>query len=124
MADDLQIKKCWFHKNHYDIPKRRIREITQKCTVISSRTIIRIIKNNSVMNKEKTIPFQWEGWDQHDTLSMSFYNVEFLEDFGAFRKGEKFSSVSVDYGEGIIEGYDESGANVIAQQKFTAIPTE
>jgi hypothetical protein len=27
MTQDLQIKKCWFHKSHYDIPKKRIEEI-------------------------------------------------------------------------------------------------
>lgn len=45
MAEDLSIKRCWFHKNHYDIPKRRIEEIKQKCTVISSKEILMIIKN-------------------------------------------------------------------------------
>lgn len=124
MAADIGIKKCWFHKNHYDIPRRRIEEISKKCSLVSSKTILRIIKNNSKMNKEKTIPFQWEGWDQHDTLFMAFYNVEFLEDFGAFKKGDKFSSVSVDYGKGTIEGYDEEGTNVIAKQNFVAIPIE
>lgn len=44
MADDLNIKRCWFHKNHYDIPKRRIKEITEKCRVISSQEVVRIIK--------------------------------------------------------------------------------
>lgn len=27
MAEDLGIKRCWFHKDHYDIPKRRIAEV-------------------------------------------------------------------------------------------------
>ena len=44
MADDLNIKRCWFHKNHYDIPKRRIDEIKAKCCVVSSREILIIIK--------------------------------------------------------------------------------
>ena len=44
MAEDLGIKRCWFHKNHYDIPKFRIQEITEKCTVISSQEIVHIIK--------------------------------------------------------------------------------
>ena len=47
MADDLNIKRCWFHKNHYDIPKRRIQEIKNKCNIISSREILKIIKENS-----------------------------------------------------------------------------
>ena len=44
MAQKLNIKKCWFHKNHYDIPKRRIEEITAKCTLIDSKKLIKIIK--------------------------------------------------------------------------------
>jgi hypothetical protein len=45
MARDLGIKPCWFHKNHYDIPKRRITEIQEKCKVITSKEILNIIKN-------------------------------------------------------------------------------
>ncbi len=44
MAEDLGIKRVWFHKNHYDIPKRRIEEINSKCIVISPKDIVRIIK--------------------------------------------------------------------------------
>lgn len=44
MAEDLNIKRCWFHKDHYDIPKRRIEEISTKCTIISSKEIVKIIK--------------------------------------------------------------------------------
>jgi hypothetical protein len=44
MAEDLGIKRCWFHKNHYDIPKRRIEEIKSKCIVISIREIFKIVE--------------------------------------------------------------------------------
>lgn len=43
MASELNIKKCWFHRDHYDIPKRRIGEITKQCTVISSKEIVNTI---------------------------------------------------------------------------------
>ena len=46
MAEDLKIKRCWFHKDHYDIPKRRLEEIKQKCSIISSKEIIQIIRRN------------------------------------------------------------------------------
>ena len=42
MARDLGIKRCWFHKDHYDIPKRRIEEITNKCTLVTDREIVMI----------------------------------------------------------------------------------
>ena len=49
MAEILGIKRCWFHssnnKAHYDIPKKRIKEITNKCKVVDSREILKIIKN-------------------------------------------------------------------------------
>lgn len=43
MAEELNIKRCWFHKDHYDIPKRRIVEIESKCEIISSKEIVNII---------------------------------------------------------------------------------
>jgi hypothetical protein len=49
MAAILGIKRCWFHdgsKPHYDIPKRRINEITAKCEVVTSRKIVQIISGN------------------------------------------------------------------------------
>ena len=45
MADDLGIGRHWFHKNHYDIPKRRIEEIMNKCEVVSPKEIVRIIND-------------------------------------------------------------------------------
>jgi Protein of unknown function (DUF4031) len=44
MAEELSIARCWFHGDHYDIPKKRIGEIMSKCEVISSKDIVRIIK--------------------------------------------------------------------------------
>lgn len=43
MAAELGIKRCWFHKTHYDIPKRRIEEIKAKCEEVSTRRIVEII---------------------------------------------------------------------------------
>lgn len=44
MAKDLGIDRCWFHKNHYDIPKLRIEEILDRCTIVPPREIVRIIR--------------------------------------------------------------------------------
>lgn len=45
MARALDIKRCWFHKDHYDIPKRRIEEIEAQCDIVSSKMIVDIIRN-------------------------------------------------------------------------------
>lgn len=42
MAVNLGIKKCWFHKNHYDIPKG----MSINCAVVSPKDIVRIINGN------------------------------------------------------------------------------
>ncbi len=47
MAQELNIDKCWYHAGrfpHYDIPKKRIKEITNRCTLISSRELLTLIK--------------------------------------------------------------------------------
>lgn len=44
MAEDLDIKRCWFHNDHYDIPKRRISEIEALCDIVSSKDIVKIIR--------------------------------------------------------------------------------
>lgn len=46
MADILGLNRCWFHKNHYDIPKLRIQEIENKCQLVSTKEIVQIIKNH------------------------------------------------------------------------------
>jgi hypothetical protein len=45
MAKELNIKRCWFHRDHYDIPKRRIDEIKAKCLIVIDREILKIIKD-------------------------------------------------------------------------------
>jgi hypothetical protein len=44
MANHLGIKRCWFHKDHYDIPKSMKEEIEAKCELISSKEIVRIMR--------------------------------------------------------------------------------
>jgi ferritin-like protein len=55
MAEDLGIKRAWFHKDHYDIPKRRIAEITAKCTVVSSKEIVQITGGRKSKKKKKDV---------------------------------------------------------------------
>lgn len=49
MARILNIKKCWFHGGkypHYDIPKRRQKEIEDQCELISSKELLKLIKES------------------------------------------------------------------------------
>jgi len=43
MAADLGIKRCWFDRDHYDIPKRRYAEIVRRCELVSPRVVLGII---------------------------------------------------------------------------------
>lgn len=53
MAQDLDIKRCWFHANprhpHYDIPKRQIERIMgdPRVTVVSPRELLLMTKEGS-----------------------------------------------------------------------------
>lgn len=46
MAEQLGIKRCWFHGDHYDIPKKKLTEIENRCTMVSSKEIVRIINGH------------------------------------------------------------------------------
>lgn len=48
MANELGIKKCWFHNSkypHYDIPKKRVAELKKLVNVVSPKELLRLIKN-------------------------------------------------------------------------------
>jgi hypothetical protein len=47
MADALKIKRHWFHRDHYDIPLRRVGEITARCELVSSKEIVHIIRHGT-----------------------------------------------------------------------------
>lgn len=53
MATELAIARAWFHsgdKPHYDIPKRRIAEITARCQVVTPRRILEIILTDQALD--------------------------------------------------------------------------
>lgn len=47
MATELEISPLWFHKDHYDIPKHRIKEMLSRCEIVSSKEIVKIIKEHN-----------------------------------------------------------------------------
>ena len=45
MAEDLDIKRCWFHGgNHYDVPKHRTDEILKRCVIGTQKDVVDIIR--------------------------------------------------------------------------------
>ena len=57
MGEFLGIKRCWFHKDHYDIPKKRIAEIQSKCEIVTPREILSIIKNGDLAQNGRAAPY-------------------------------------------------------------------
>lgn len=72
---------------------------------------------------EKTLPFQFDGWDDVDTLTINHYKVNFTKDFGVFKQGETHSCIAVNFVEGWMEAYDEDGT-VAKLQTFSFCPTD
>lgn len=70
---------------------------------------------------EEIIPIKWKGWDEFDILANFYFGVTFIDDFGAFKKGEVFESLLVDLQKGIIESYDKEG-KVSRSQKMKCVP--
>lgn len=49
MAIAMNIAKCWFHKDHYDIPIQRIYGIMSNCIEVGRRDIVRIARHREVI---------------------------------------------------------------------------
>lgn len=75
MAENLQIKRCWFHADklrpHYDVPKRRVEEILNhpQVSVVSDRQISRLIKSqltqeviDETLNSAVENGYDLNGW--------------------------------------------------------------
>jgi len=65
--------------------------------------------------------FTYVGWDEQEVFVLSFYYVEFINDFGIFKKGDKFDSVCLDYKLGELTYFNEVD-NTTITQKFTLVP--
>lgn len=49
--------------------------------------------------------FNWLSWDPINTLIICFYECVLLQDIGSFAKGDKVDTITMDYGNGIMEIY-------------------
>lgn len=47
--------------------------------------------------------FEWDGWDQQDTMAFTFYKVKLIVDIGPFPAGSEFESADLDYGNGTLQ---------------------
>ena len=54
MAENLGIKRCWFHRDHYDIPKKKVDFVQIQCIMVSPKQILEIIKT-------KPTEIKWES---------------------------------------------------------------
>lgn len=89
---------------------------------------------NTTKTKEKVFPFEYDGWDESggDYGDIVFYNVQFTDNFGPIKKGDKFDSVFVMHCLGVISccnkmsEKDNDGFCILTEEiysvKFKAIP--
>lgn len=75
------------------------------------------------MNKTQhgTFPFAFDSWNEMGVEQLLFENVEVLKDFGTIKKGT-YGSAYVDGQEGIFEVYNDEGTEIIATQRYKAVP--
>ena len=71
------------------------------------------------MRTHKILPITYQDYDYDPESFYYYYNVEFLEDFGNFKKG-KYEVITVDAIEGVIEHSTVSDIEII--QKFKCTP--
>jgi hypothetical protein len=83
------------------------------------------------MELHKLLPFTFDFEEQTEDFFLpyitdyTFYDVEFIQDFGCIKKGEKFDKIEISFTDGIysIKMYDEPNINIVKTQRivFTAI---
>lgn len=47
--------------------------------------------------------FEWEGWDQHNTMVFGFHSVKLAIDIGVHKAGTNFPYANIDYDKGVLE---------------------
>lgn len=60
--------------------------------------------------------FDWEGWDQQDTMDFTFYNVTLKVPVGPFPAGEKFDSALIAFNTGVLKLYRHADDETPAAQ--------
>lgn len=58
---------------------------------------------SKTVHAETVVPITWEGWDEQDSLTNTYYTVTMTDDFGPAKKGEKYAFAHLGYGDGVLE---------------------
>jgi hypothetical protein len=53
--------------------------------------------------------FDWEGWDQQDTMAFTFYRPTLKVDIGPFKAGQTLSVANINYERGWLQVQAEDG---------------
>tara|TARA_R110000851_G_scaffold16046_2_gene52510 strand:+ start:2470 stop:2814 length:345 start_codon:yes stop_codon:yes gene_type:complete len=77
MAAQIGLKKHWFHRDHYDMPVTKITVIEQNSLLVSSKSIVRLIRahNNPVRSlRMADLPAntESENHDHESRLALAF----------------------------------------------------
>lgn len=56
MAERFEIKQCWFHKDHYDIPYRKTKLMMMYSIIVRPRDILSIIQGTFIENSNNNAP--------------------------------------------------------------------
>lgn len=47
--------------------------------------------------------FDWEGWDQHDTMLFGFTDVTLKRDIGSIKAGARFAWANISFETGVLQ---------------------
>lgn len=59
-------------------------------------------------NRETILPIYWEEWDEIDSMSIQFSNVEFYDNWGPFKVGDCVDHVSLNIADGVVTVYNNN----------------
>lgn len=64
--------------------------------------------------------FTWDSWDLWDTAHFAFFGCTLICDFGPLKEGEKYATISINFGSGEltarINSVDEDPTHVVSLQ--------
>lgn len=72
MAAQLNLKRHWFHRDHYDIPVGRRSQIEHAALQVNTKTIVRLIHAYNNLRSSMTIETMEQGMDTEARLLQSF----------------------------------------------------